>query len=399
MRRVLYIAHRLPYPPDKGERVRAFNEIKALSEHFRITIAALVTDHQSPEHADGLRACCEKVIVAPLGHVRGIVRGGLSLLAGRSVTEGYFRSRLLGRLIAQESSREPFDLVMGYSSSMLPYVLDVPARAHVIDLVDVDSAKWTSYAERSRWPKKWVFRREAAGVRRLEKQAVERCDAALLVSDAEAKAMDCGGRNVLAVANGVDVEYFRPGVVDAADLGPAGLVFTGTMDYRPNIEGVCWFVREIWPRLKADVPELTFTIVGRNPAPAVCRLAQTPGVTVTGGVPDVRPYLQGAALVVCPLQIARGIQNKVLEAMAMGKPVIGSPDALGGIELQLDVEAIEADSPHAWREQISRLLADRATRDSMGHAARLCVEAKYTWPARMSPLASLCQRLSAGEGG
>ena len=393
MKRLLFIAHRLPYPPDKGERVRAFNEIQALSEHFRITLAAFVSQPLSDEYAQALGACCEKVIVAPLRHAGGLIKGGMSLLAGGSVTRGYFRSRRLAKLIAAEALRAPFDLVMGYSSSMLPYVLDVSAGAHVIDLVDVDSAKWTSYADRSRGLKRWIFGREAAGVRRLEKHAVDRCNAALLVSAAEAMAMDCEGENVLAVANGVDVMYFRPGVVDAVGLGPAALVFTGTMDYRPNIEGVCWFVREIWPQLKADVPELTFTIVGRDPAPAVCDLARMPGVTVTGSVPDVRPYLQGATIVVCPLQIARGIQNKVLEAMAMGKAVIGSPGALEGIELQLGTEAIEADSPAVWREQISRLLADRSTRDSVGHAARSCVETEYTWSARMSPLVTLCQRL------
>jgi len=393
VKRLLFIAHRLPYPPDKGERVRALNEIMALSEHFRVTLAAFACEPLSDDYAAALATSCEKVIVAPLPHLAGLVKGGMSLLAGGSVTRGYFRSRRLGKLIAAEARKEPFDLVVGYSSSMLPYVLDVPAQAHVIDLVDVDSAKWTSYADRSRGAKRWVFAREAAGVRRLEKQAVLRCNAALLVSPAEADALDCAGENVLAVANGVDVEYFRPDVVDAADLGPAALVFTGTMDYRPNIEGVCWFVNEVWPDLKADIPELTFTIVGRDPTQAVRDLADTPGVTVTGSVPDVRPYVEGAAIVVCPLQIARGIQNKVLEAMAMGKCVIGSPGALEGIEVDRGIEAIQADTPDAWREQISRLLTDHATRNSVGQAARQCVQTEYTWPARMSPLVSLCQSL------
>lgn len=394
MARLLYIAHRVPYPPDKGERVRAFQEILALSRHFEVTVAALSHGKADIEAAGALAEHGLEVLTAPAGNRMGLLRGGMSLLVGKSVTEGYFHSRRLGRLVAAAALRERFDIVLCYSSSTLPYALAIPAGARVADLGDVDSAKWLAYAAASRWPKSWIYAKEARGVRQLEQHAVERCDAVVLVSRAEVAALALDDDKVIAVSNGVDCSFFAPDIVEAAAVGPANLVFTGTMDYRPNVEGVCWFVREVWPGLKAEISDLTFTIAGRDPVPAVRRLRQTEGVIVTGSVPDVRPYLQGAALAVCPLHIARGIQNKVLEAMAMGKAVVGSAEALEGIEIQLGVEAIQADSPAQWRQQIARLLGDDEARNSVGDAARACVETKYTWSARMAPLVSLCLRLS-----
>ncbi len=397
MKRLLFISHRVPYPPDKGERVRAFNEIVAMSEHFRVTLAALSHGRADMAAAQELQRWCENILVAPAGGKGGLIRGALSLLAGGSVTEGYFRSRRLRKLIAAESAREPFALVMGYSSSTLPYVLAAAAFARVIDLVDVDSAKWSGYAEAAIWPKSWLYRWEAAGVGKLERRAVERCDAVLLVSQAESAALGFDGDKVMAVANGVDADFFAPGTVEPADLGPASLVFTGTMDYRPNVEGVCWFVREVWPKLKRQVPELTLTIVGRDPTSAVRRLARHPGVSITGSVRDVRPYLAGACVAICPLQTARGIQNKVLEAMAAGKAVVASPGAIEGLEVEIGKHLIEAHSSGEWQKHILYLLTNNVAREDLGRAARDCVRGKYTWASRMARLVRLCRKLCEVE--
>ncbi|MDY7009782.1 MAG: TIGR03087 family PEP-CTERM/XrtA system glycosyltransferase [Planctomycetota bacterium] len=393
MKRLLFIAHRVPFPPDKGERVRAFHEIGALSRHFQVTVAALSHNRDDVAAVAGLRELCHKVIVAPSAGAMGLIRGGISLLIGRSVTEEYFHSRRLREMIISEARREPFDLVMCYSSSTLPFGLAVSAPVRVIDLVDIDSAKWSGYSASARWPKSLLYRHEAAAVGRLERRAVERCDAALLVSEAESAAMGPVGSKVITVANGVDVDFFRPDAVAPADLGPASLVFTGTMDYRPNVEAVCWFVREVWPETKRRIPELTFTIVGRNPTRPVRRLAKIPGLNVTGSVPDVRGYLAAAGVVICPLQMARGIQNKVLEAMAMGKAVVASPAALEGLDVETGKDLLQADTPDEWRRYILELLADGELRDRLGRSARVCVESKYNWTKRMEPLVSLCLRL------
>ncbi len=393
MKRLLFVAHRVPFPPDKGERLRAFHEIQALSQQFDVTVAALSHNREDMESVAGLREFCRKILVAPAAGATGLIRGGISLLTGGSVTEGYFHSRRLQKMIISENRREPFDLVMCYSSSTLPYGLAVPAPVRIIDLVDIDSAKWASYANSTWWPKSWLYRREAAAVARLERQAVERCDAALLVSDAESSAMGFGGDKVFAVSNGVDLDFFRPDTVAPTDLGSSSLVFTGTMDYRPNVEGVCWFVREVWDELKRRIPELTFMIVGRNPTRTVRQLAKTPGVDVTGSVPDVRPYLAAAGVTICPLRIARGIQNKVLEAMAMGKAVVASSSALEGLEAGVGEDLLKADTPDEWRKHILKLLTDGELRDRLGRTARKCVENKYNWATRMEPLVSLCRRL------
>ena len=213
MKRLLYIAHRVPYPPDKGERVRAFHEIQALSGHFRVTLAALADANSDLNAAPPLAELCEKVIIAPAGGKLGLLRGALGMLKGKSVTEGYFHSSDMRLRLQGEAAREPFDIVLAYCSSVLPMALDIPAPACLIDLVDVDSAKWSSYADNAGWAKRWLFRREARAVRRLEQTAVDRCDAVLLVSDAESAALGPGGDNVTAVANGVDCDFFRPDAV------------------------------------------------------------------------------------------------------------------------------------------------------------------------------------------
>ena len=393
IRRLLFISHRVPYPPDKGDRVRAFHEIEALSKHFRVTLAALAHDRSHHEVALLLEGMCDKVILAPAGGKIGFLRGAWCMARGRSVTEGYFHSSRMRRLLIAESHQEPFDLVFAYSSGTLPYALAISAPARVIDMVDVDSAKWASYAEASFWPKSWLYRREAQAVCRLEEKAVRKCDAVLLVSEVEVAALGAGGEHVVAVANGVDADFFAPGLVEPIDLGPASLVFTGTMDYRPNVEGVCWFARQVWQGLKQRVPKLTFTIVGRDPAPAVQRLAETAGITVTGAVPDVRPFLAAASVAICPLQIARGIQNKILEAMAMERAVVTSPVALEGLDAEDGKHVVQADSPAEWQEHILNLITNDDFRRELGKRARRHVQDRYTWAGRMDSLVTLCRRL------
>jgi sugar transferase (PEP-CTERM/EpsH1 system associated) len=356
-----------------------------------VTLVALAHNQADLDSARALSGLCERVLVARAGGASGLLRGGVSLLRGRSLTEGYFHSRRLQTLLREEAAREPFDLVVAYCSSTLPYALAVPATIRVTDLVDVDSVKWESYAAATRGPKRWLYRREASTVRRLEHRAVEACDAAVLISEAEIRVLGPANGKILAVGNGVDTEYFQP--LEAPAESTASLVFTGTMDYRPNAEGVCWFMREVWPTLRRREPELTFNIVGRNPTLAVRRLGEVPGVHVTGEVSDVRPYLAAASVAVCPLQTAWGVQNKVLEAMAMARPVVGSPAAIEGLNVTVGQDVLQADTPQQFAAAILSLLEDPQLRERLGASARRCVEKHYTWSARMGPLVALCRQL------
>ena len=370
-------------------------EIKALAEHFRVTVGALTYGPADTAAASMLAPWCQQVIVAPAGGWRGKLRGVVSLLAGRSVTEGYFRNRRLHRRLVRLARAEPFDVAMAYSSGTLDLLTAVPAGARIMDLVDIDSAKWAGYAESAPLLGQWLHRLEARRVARLERRAVAVCDATLLVSDAEVSAMAAERDSVFAVGNGVDLDYFAP--AEPADQQAPSIVFTGTMNYRPNVAGVCWFVREVWPALRSAVPTAKFNVVGRDPSPAVRKLAEAPGVLVTGSVPDVRPYLAAASVAVAPLHIARGVQNKVLEAMAMARPVVASPQALAGLAVQVGSDALQADAPPQWVEILCMLLRDSHRRRELGLAARQCVESRYSWAARMAPLVDLCRSLADQE--
>jgi sugar transferase (PEP-CTERM/EpsH1 system associated) len=393
MKRLLFMAHRVPYPPDKGERVRAFHEILALADRFRVTVACLAHRPEDTAAAAQLRRFCDEVVVAPAGGTAGRARAAWSLLAGRSATEGFFRSPRLTRTVTRTAAA--FDLVFAYCSSMLPHAMAVPAPARVIDLVDVDSAKWAAYAAQACGPRRWLYARESRAVRALELEALAKCQATLLVSRAEARALGAAGEGIIAVSNGVDTEYFTPSPPPAA--GAPALVFTGTMDYRPNVEGVTQFVRDVWPGLRRRAPQATFTIVGRDPTRAVQQLADVPGVTVTGSVADVRPYLAAASVVVTPLVTARGIQNKILEAMAAGRPVVASTPALEGLDVKVGEELLRADTPEEWLAAILGLASNLSERQAMGQAARARAVADYSWDARMAPLVALCERLAGPE--
>ncbi len=391
MKRLLYLAHRVPYPPDKGERVRAYHEIRALAERFEVTVGCLAHRPADRASAEALATDCAALQVGTVRKPAALLGGALSLLRGRSITEGYFRDRRwLGELQAA-AGPDGFDLVFAYCSSMLPAAMAIPARARAIDLVDVDSAKWRQYAREGAAPMRWLHSAEARRVEALERRAVREFDLVTLVSPDEARALPAGGPNVHPVANGVDTEYFRPS--PAGPVEPASVVFTGTMDYRPNVQAVCWFVENVWPGVRKAHGEARFLIVGRDPAPAVRRLASTPGVEVTGTVADVRPYLHDASLAVAPLRIARGVQNKVLEAMSCGLAVVGTPEALEGIGARAGEEVLEAGDARRWVRLVGELLDDDALRRRIGDSARQYVVARARWASRMGELTDLCEAL------
>jgi sugar transferase (PEP-CTERM/EpsH1 system associated) len=394
MRRILYIAHRVPFPPDKGERLRAYHQIQALAQRFDVTVAALACHRQDVAAAEGLRALVRQVHVVQAGGLWGLARAAASLAAGRSITEGYFASRCLLRQVEAAGGHKPFDLAIGYSSGIFPTLLKANARARVMDLIDVDSVKWADYAASAGPLRRWLYRLESRRVAALERRILQFCDAVLLTSPQEAALLKNSAadiRKVLPLGNGVDLAYFHPGKTLGGD--DRTIVFTGTMNYRPNIQAVTWFVQAVWPGVRAVRPDAQFVIVGRDPTPAVRRLSREPGVQVTGSVADVRPYLGRACVAVAPLHIARGVQNKVLEAMAMGVAVVASGQALEGLEVTAGGDVLRADTAAQWTAQLRRLLADKNARTSLAHAARKCVETRYSWPSRLAPLVGLAEAL------
>jgi sugar transferase (PEP-CTERM/EpsH1 system associated) len=401
MKRLLYIAHRLPYPPDKGERVRAYHQLRALAGHFEITLASLIDHPSQLETAEGLEELCPEMHLARAGGLTGLTRGAAMQLAGGSITSEYFLNRRLRKTVRDLHAKRPFDLAFGYCSSTLRYLQALDGLPRVMDLVDVDSEKWAGYARQARRLRRWLYAREAIGVRKLERDALRICQAVLTVSEAESALLGDetgpagrGPSHLMSVPNGVDLEYFRP--QPRRDAPTRALVFTGTMDYELNVSGVRWFAREVFPALRRRYENLRFVIVGRDPTAEVRRLADRPGVTVTGTVDDVRSFLRDASAAVVPLPAARGIQNKVLEAMAMARAVVASTPAAEGLDAEPGRELLLADTPDQWVAQVSRLLDDPAMRSGIEQAARTRVEQSYSWAGRLAPLVSLCRDLASG---
>jgi sugar transferase (PEP-CTERM/EpsH1 system associated) len=291
-----------------------------------------------------------------------------------------------------------------FSAAMAQYVDRLPNIRVVLDLVDVDSAKWTQYADRRAWPLSFIYRREGAKLLAVERSAAARAAATVLITRGEADlfvrlAPECNGR-VHVIESGVDTNYFAPHG-DRPSPYPsdeAPIVFTGAMDYWPNIDAVSWFAREVLPSLAQQRPDARFYVVGMNPAKTVGALAADARVTVTGKVADVRPYLQHAIAVVAPLRVARGIQNKVLEAMAMAKPVVVSSAAASGITA---VKGVDFETAGDAEEFCRKLLV--VMRPEVGHAmgqhARARIVADYCWARNLSAFDKLLESESGAAVG
>jgi polysaccharide biosynthesis protein PslH len=390
--RVLFLAHRVPYPPNRGDRIRSFHILRFLAERADVSLAYLAEECPSAETQRALKELCRDVAGLQLGRFGRWGNAARSMVLGRTATEGMFRCRRLRRLLTQWCQRTRFDAAVVFCSSMVQY-LDVPGLAGVpaiVDLVDVDSQKWFDYARDASGVQRRLFQIEGRRLRQLEQSLPARVKAVTLVSSCEVDLYRsfCPTDCVHAIGNGVNLDYFRP----SKDVGPASsceCVFVGALDYRANIDGIRWFCDEIWPEVRRREPRATFTIVGSRPSPVVHRLASLPGVRVASDVPDVRPYLAKAAVVVVPLRVARGIQNKVLEALAMGKAVVASPEALEGIAIEPGVHASRAGNAAEWIESAIGLFADAAARSRLGQTGRAFVEAHHCWSRQLAPLAGL----------
>lgn len=388
---LLVLVHRVPYPPNRGDRIRTFHILKFLAQRADVHLAFCASEPVPDDTIQTLQRMCVRVAAAPLGKGRW-VNAAWSLAAGRTATEGLFRSCRMRRVVESWAAQTHFDAAVVFCSSMVQY-LAVPGLANVpaiVDLIDVDSQKWSDYAQHARRPLRWAFQVESSRLRRLEASLSEQIAAVAVVSHQEAELFRsfCPSDRVHVVLNGVDLDYFRShGDRDAS--GSADCVFVGALDYRANLDGVAWFCRHVWNGVRMLHPKVTFRLVGSRPGAAARELARLPGVEMVGEVPDVRPYLRDAAVAVVPLRVARGIQNKVLEALAMGTPVVASPQALEGIGTKPDVHVCQAATPDEWVQAVGALLSDAELRNRLALAGRDFVEQHFRWEARLDPLAQV----------
>jgi sugar transferase (PEP-CTERM/EpsH1 system associated) len=386
---LLFLCHRIPYPPNKGDKIRSFHLLHHLSQHFDIYLGSFVDDPQDWPWAPEVEKYCKAVCLRPLNARLATVRSLRGLLSGQALSIPYYADAGLREWVAQTVAAHGIRHAMVYSSAMAQFlpVGGQGFRRKVIDFVDVDSDKWQQYAQQKPWPLSWVYRREARCLLALEQALAAQFDAGLFVSFAEAdlfhQLSPATAHKIGFYNNGVNCAYFDP-KFDRETPQPSPfpadslpLVFTGAMDYWPNVDAVIWFAREVFPALQRAHPALTFTIVGGNPARSVQRLAALPGIAVTGRVADVRPYLKYALAVVAPMRIARGVQNKVLEAMAMARPVLVSRKGLEGIAAGDREEILLADSPTDYQRLLAEVVA--GVHEPIGERARSCVLRGFSW--------------------
>ena len=398
MRELLFLAHRIPYPPNKGDKIRSWNILKYLTQHFRVHLGCFVDDPKDEEHQPTLEAICESCKFVRLNPPMARLRSLSALFSGAPLTLPYFWNSDLARWAGDLMQQKDIKHIFVFSSSMAQYAMGDEAEqaCRVVDFVDIDSDKWRQYAAAKSWPANWIYGREGRTLLDFERKIAAMSNASLFVSEAEAalfrELAPESSEKIGALNNGVDHEYFDPSIAQESPFTGDGdaLVFTGAMDYWANVDAVTWFAKDVFPGIRAKKPTAEFWIVGARPATPVTALGSLPGVHVTGSVTDVRPYIKHAKLVVAPLRLARGIQNKVLEAMAMARPVVASPEALEGINASIGDEVIEADGVAEFVNKAINLLDDTAG-DLIGDRARIRVVSDYGWSSNLEGLKTLLE--------
>jgi len=465
--KILYIAHRIPYPPNKGDKIRSFNEIKYLSQRHEIHLACLADDPRDLKYENDLKTFCKSTNVVLINPKIAKLKSIFYLFSEKPLSVPYFHSRKLQRTIDHLLSTIDFNVIFCFSSPMAEYVFkskllvsgclklgkslvkrspvtrnEQPSTINrqpatrirqqatrnqklIMDFVDVDSDKWTQYSKYAGFPKSWIYALEALRLAAYERTVAEAFDHSIFVTEAEVKIFKNRNphiKNITAIPNGVDLDYFSPTFSqeqatrnqppetsnrppETGNKNPATstqppetsthkpvIVFTGAMDYYANIDGVVWFAKEVLPLIKKEIPEVQFYIVGSNPTKEVVGLSGNNGVTVTRYVPDAREYLRKATVAVVPLRIARGIQNKILEAMAMGIPVVATPQAFEGIEAQQERDLTLGENAEKIADGVIKLMKEAPLRKSLGDNARRVIEKNYCWTKNLEKLNGILTR-------
>ncbi len=395
---LLFLVHRIPFPPNKGDKIRSFHILQFLSRQYDVYLGAFIDDPQDEQYRSKVTAFCKNAHLEALNPAMAKIRSLSGLLSNNALSIPYYSSSEMQKWVNSTLQSHQIKKVLAFSSPMAQFVEHLSDGVlKIMDFVDIDSDKWKQYCKTHKGLMSWVYAREAKQLFKYEKHIACLFDASLFVSDQEAHMFKTlapeSAAKVHGVSNGVDTDYFTP---DFSDNSPYQnnkkvLVFTGAMDYWANCDAVIWFANEIFPLLYKVDKNYEFYIVGSKPTETVQALSSLPGVTVTGRVEDIRPYIKYAHLCVAPLRIARGIQNKVLEAMAMGKAVVATSNAIEGIQLPEKLTQWVADSEQAQAKIIGKL-ADDKLRNTIEKEAGQWIKNSYSWDFTLKPLAQLMEK-------
>ncbi len=380
--KLLYLCHRFPYPPNKGCKIRAFHTIEYLARSHEIWCATFVDDPVDLQHVPAMKEFCREVIAVPLDRMRAAIRGAFDMAIDETLTEGFYRSKPMRDALRELTAQVAFDGVVVFSSSMGQYARSIDAGIKIIDLCDLDSQKWKAMSERSSAPRSWFYEAEARRLAELEAELYDDFDATILISKQEANDWRGDRSKLHVMGNGVRI----PGRLNDNPSESKTIGFVGDMRYMPNVDAVGWFAESIFPTIRTRNTDATFRIIGRSPTKRVRRLAGIEGVHVTGEVQDVFAHLNECQVVVAPLRIARGVQNKVLEAMAVQKAVVATSPVANAISANPGEHLLIADHPTSFADQVIALINDPTRCAELGQTAHRWIANEFTWSKQLHTL-------------
>ncbi len=397
MEKILFLVHRIPYPPNKGDKIRSYHFLKALAENYQVYLGAFIDDQEDWQYSDKLTDFCEDVFCQALNPKIAKIKSLQGLLTGKALSLPYYQSQAMQQWVLDTLKQQKIKKVLIFSSVMAQFVPENQDIDMIVDFVDVDSDKWRQYSQQKKWPESWVYQREARQLLSYEKAIAKKSKVSFFVSEQEAKlfkqlAPELDDK-ISWVNNGVDTGFFNPreSYDNPYAADETALVFTGAMDYWPNIDAVVWFAQQVFPIILQQYPHARFYIVGSKPAKEVLALAeQFENIVVTGRVEDIRPYLNYAAVAVAPLRVARGIQNKVLEAMAMTRTILATPAAMEGISGYQDIDVEIADEAELLADKARQLLS-RPPQQLISNRNREFVTEFFSWDSSGNKLRQLIE--------
>lgn len=402
MARLLYLVHRIPFPPNKGDKIRSFNILKALAKDHDVVLGAFVDDPSDTVHQPTLEALCGETYFETIDPRAQKLKSLAGLLTGSPLTITFYRSSSFQRWVDSVLAGDVDGIVL-FSSAMARFIRPETVKGIPVwmDFVDLDSDKWRQYAQSKKGPEALIYRREAKLLQQFEADLAPKVHTSSFVTPDEAALFQTlsgdMASNVIAMPNGVDLDFFKPSATPAEGGPETEIVFTGAMDYWANVDAVTWFVDKVLPLIQQEFADAHFTIVGSKPTAAVRELQARQGVSVTGFVDDIRGYIARADICVAPMRIARGVQNKVLEAMAMGKAVVATPAGYEGIQAAPVRDLIVADGAEDFAKEVIALLKNTALRAKIGDNARKIMEQTYPWDRALAPIVEFAQQCQSNK--
>ncbi len=397
MKELLFLAHRIPYPPNKGDKIRSYHLLNELRKEYKIHLATFIDDKEDLQYKGHVASLCESFCAIEIDPFISKVKSLKGFVTADALSIPYYESKELSHYV-EKVIATGVDKALVFSSAMAQFVSSTRFDLKmVVDFVDIDSDKWRQYSSSKKWPASWLYKRECKKLFEWEKMVAQQADHSLFVTEKESalfrELVPTVAEKVHSIDNGVDYDFFTS---NSAAENPyleqsPKIVFTGAMDYWANVDAVVWFAEEVLPLVQQKIPNLEFFIVGSKPTAKVSALSNVAGVTVTGRVEDVRPYIQYSNLSVAPLRIARGVQNKVLEAMSMGKAVVATSQAMEGIKDIEQFSELTLDDAKAYADKVAELLQDDAKAKSWGDKGREMILKNYNWQSNVAKVVNLLE--------